>query len=84
MASWAYIHWGCPDFMGANMLPLAESESHSCGMPKPITPAKPEWEIFKALDASLPEHLFTTSAIFEEYVCAISSAGLSAMIFFSS
>jgi hypothetical protein len=24
MASWAYIHWGCPDFMGANMLPLAE------------------------------------------------------------
>jgi len=35
--------------MGADMLPLAEPESHSCGMPKPITPAKPEWEIFKAL-----------------------------------
>jgi len=49
MASWAYIHWGCPDFMGADMLPLAESESHSCGMPKPITPAKSEWKIFKAL-----------------------------------
>jgi len=44
MASWAYIHWGCPDFMGADMLPLAESES-----PKPITHAKSEWEIFKAL-----------------------------------
>jgi len=25
-------------------------KSHSCGMPKPITHAKPEWEIFKALD----------------------------------
>ncbi|MDP2861154.1 MAG: hypothetical protein Q8N95_00005 [Desulfobacterales bacterium] len=53
MASWAYIHWGCPDFMGADMLPLAESESHSCGMPKPITPAKLEWEIFKALTIAL-------------------------------
>jgi len=39
VASWAYIHWGCPDFMGANLLPLAESESHYCGMPKPITHA---------------------------------------------
>jgi len=41
-ASWAYIHWVCPDLMGANMLPLAEYESHSCEMPKPITHAKPE------------------------------------------
>jgi len=24
-------------------------KSHSYGMPKPITPAKPEWKIFKAL-----------------------------------
>ncbi len=39
----------CPDFMGANLLPLAESVSHSCGMPKPITPARPEREKFKAL-----------------------------------
>ncbi len=35
--------------MDADLLPLAESESYSCGMPKPITPARPEWEIFKAL-----------------------------------
>jgi len=25
-------------------------KSHSCGRPKPITPAKPEWEIFKGLE----------------------------------
>jgi len=24
-ASWAYILWDCPDFMGVNLLPLAES-----------------------------------------------------------
>jgi len=50
-ASWAHIHWGCPDLMGANLLPLAESESHSCGMPKPITHARPfNQGLYKGLD----------------------------------
>jgi len=40
----ANIYWGWSVFIGADLLPLAKSESYSFGMPKPITPAQiPEY-----------------------------------------
>jgi len=47
---------GLPGFHGSEYAAVGGVlKSHSCERPKPITPAKPEWEIFKALEVMLAQ-----------------------------